>query len=315
MSRLARTAFAVSVFGLVCVAGVSPASAQDASGRIIGVVTDPSGAVVPKVKITVTNAGTGVTNETTTGDDGNYQVPLLPVGSYRVSAEAAGFRKIVTDPQPLEINQALRIDIKLEVGAATETVMVEAHATGVETVSATVGSTVTSTAIQNAPLNGRNVMDLALLFPGVVPSNTSTPDSGSGLGSFSIAGGRPDSITVLLDGGVDNDLLSNTVVFQPDPDAVDEFRIVNNSYNAEYGRNGGGIISVATRSGTSTFHGSAYDYLRNGDFNANSFFNNQMGAADRPSPPEPVRRNSWRSGPAPAPIEPRIEAPVLLYHL
>ena len=268
--------------------GTLPVAAQDAAGRIIGMVTDPSGSVIPKAKVTVTNVETGVNNETLTAGDGSYQVLLLPIGMYKVTAEAPGFRRTEIAAQKLEINQSLKVDVKLEVGATTETVSVEASATGVETVSSTITNTVTASQIGNASLNGRNVMDLALLMPGVTPSNTNTPESGGGAGSFSIGGGRPDSITYLLDGGVNNDLLSNGIVFQPDPDAVQEFSVLTSNYNAEYGRNGGGIISVVSRSGTSTFHGSAYDYLRNGDFNANSFFNNQAGL-----PVDPLRRNQF----------------------
>lgn len=265
-----------------------PLAAQDAAGRIIGIVTDPTGSSVPKAKIVITNVETKVNSETVTGDDGSYQVLLLPVGTYTVSAEAPGFRKTMVGAQPLDINQALKVDFKLEVGASTETVSVEATASGVETVSATYGNIATHNEIAAAPLNGRNVMDLALLMPGVVPSNTTTPDSGAGAGNFSIGGGRPDSVTFLLDGGVNNDLLSNTVVYNPNPDAVEEFNVLTNNYNAEYGRNGGGIVSVVSRSGTSTFHGAAYDYIRNGDFNANTFFNNQAGI-----PVDPLRRNQF----------------------
>jgi outer membrane receptor protein involved in Fe transport len=274
---------------LPLLAGLSlPLAAQDATGRVIGVITDPSGSVVPRAKVTVTNVDTGINHDTLSAADGSYQVLLLPVGSYRVSAEAPGFRKTVIVPQALQINQSLKIDVKLEVGATTDTVQVEASASGVETVNSTIASSVTQTQIENAPLNGRNVMDLALLMPGVTPATTDTPDSGKGAGGFSIAGGRPDSVTYLLDGGVNNDLLSNTIVLNPNPDAIEEFRVLNSNYNAEYGRNAGGVVSIVSRSGTNTFHGSAYDYVRNGDFNANSFFNNQSGL-----PVDPLRRNQF----------------------
>ena len=262
-------------------------AAQD-TGRIVGVITDPTGSVVPKTKITAINTETSVSTETVSATDGSYQILALPIGTYRVTAEAPGFRKAAISAQRLEINQALKIDIKLEVGAATEVVSVEASATGVETVSSTYSNSVTASQIQDAPLNGRNVMDLAMLMPGVVPTNTTTPDSGAGAGNFSIGGGRPDSVTYLLDGGVNNDLLSNGLVYNPNPDAVQEFNVLTSNYNAEYGRNAGGIVSVVSRSGTNTFHGSAYDYVRNGDFNANTFFNNQSGI-----PVDPLKRNQF----------------------
>src|SRR5579863_8117372 len=147
-----------------------PMAAQDTVGRVIGVVTDPSGSVVPRAKVTVTNVDTGINSETATGTDGSYQVLQLPVGNYRVSAEAQGFRKTVTSPEKLEINQSLRVDLKLEVGTTNETVQVEANASGVETVVATLGSTVSGSQISEAPLDGRNVLDLATLLPGVIPA-------------------------------------------------------------------------------------------------------------------------------------------------
>ncbi len=251
-----------------------PIMAQDATGRIIGVVTDPSGSVVPKAKITVSNVDTGITNETTAGDDGSYQVLLLPIGSYRVTGEAQGFRKTATAAQKLEINQSLRVDLKLEVGSTSDTVQVEANASGVETVNATLGGSVTTNQIMNAPLNGRNVMDLAKLMPGVIPG-VAGPSTTAGGTSFSIAGSRTDSVTFLLDGGMNNDLLNNSLVYNPNPDAVAEFRILTSNYSAEYGRNGGGIVSVVTKTGSNDFHGSLYDYVRNNSFNANTFFNNQ----------------------------------------
>jgi len=270
-----------------------PAGAQDAAGRIIGTVTDPSGSVIPHARVIVTNTQTNVSSETTTADDGSYQVQLLPIGTYRVSVEAQGFRKSVTNPQTLEINQSLKVDLKLEVGSTAETVQVEATTTGIETTNATVSNTINANEIVNAPLNGRDVMGLAFMMPGVTPTTTTVPGSlasgsSTAAGTFSINGARPDSITYLMDGGVNNDLLSNALVLSPNPDAIEEFKILTNNYNAEYGRNAGGIISVVSRSGTNTFHGSAYDYIRNGDLNANTFFNNQDGL-----PVDPLKRNQF----------------------
>jgi Carboxypeptidase regulatory-like domain/TonB-dependent Receptor Plug Domain len=247
--------------------------AQDATGRIVGVVTDSSGSVVPKAKITVTNVATGATNDVMANEDGSYQILLLPIGTYRVRAEAPGFRKTETGGDKLEINQSLKIDIKLEVGSTSETIQVEANVSGVETVNSQIATSVTGAAIHDLPLNGRNVMSLASTLPGVIPTSGTT----AGGVAFSIAGGRPDSVTFLLDGGINNNLLSNALVINPNPDAIQEFRVLTSNYNAEYGRNAGGIVSVVTQSGGNTFHGSGYDFVRNNDFNANSFFNNQQG--------------------------------------
>ncbi len=252
--------------------------AQNANGRITGVITDPQGAVIPGAKVIVTNVGTNESRETTSAGDGTYQVLDLPIGRYRVTAEHEGFTKLITAPHQLEINQTLRIDIPMALGKTSETVVVEAQGLNVETVDSTIGQSVTGRAIQELPLNGRNVLDLALTLPGVVGTN---PDSGaaaagSGAG-YSVAGGRSDSVTFLLDGGLNNDLLANEVVLNPNPDTVAEFHVLQNDYTAEYGRNAGGIISVVTKSGTNDLHGSLFDFVRNNDFDANTFLNNEQG--------------------------------------
>jgi hypothetical protein len=260
-----------------------PITAQEAAGRIIGVVTDPSGSVIPQAKVTVINVDTNTSNETTTGTDGSYQVLLLPVGTYRVTAEAQGFRKSVMSPQKLDINQSLKIDVKMEVGTTNETVQVEANASGVETVVATLGSVISGNQISEAPLNGRNVMDLATLLPGVIPAQ-----DGGGAAHFNIGGGRGDSVTYLLDGGMNNNLLNNDHVANPNPDAVEEFRVLTSNYTAEYGRNGSGIVSVVTKSGSNDFHGALFEYVRNDYFNANKFFNNEQGI-----PRDILKRNQF----------------------
>ncbi len=250
---------------------------QDSSGRVVGTVTDSQGAVIAGTRITVTNAETKVTRSTVSDKDGQYQVLELPIGAYSVAAEQAGFSKVVTLPQPLLINQSLRVDISMAVGATTDTIQIDANTSNIETVVATLGTSVTERAIVNLPLNGRNTLDLAALQPGVMPANGGAANTTGGGQEFSIAGGRPDSITYLLDGGVNNNLLSNGVVFTPNPDSVTEFKLLTSNYTAEYGRNGGGIISEVIRSGTNSFHGSAYDFVRNNEFNANTFFNNLNG--------------------------------------
>jgi outer membrane receptor protein involved in Fe transport len=258
------------------------ALAQESTGKILGIVTDQAGAVVSDAKITVTNVATKIGRETTTDKEGNFQVLSLPIASYRVTAEKQGFKKTVSAEQQLLINQALRIDMKLEAGLATEVVEVSAGGAVIETTNATLGQSVTSRPLVNLPLNGRNVLSLALLMPGV--QETTGPNSGG----FSVAGGRGDSVTYLLDGGVNNNLLSNLIVLNPNPDTVAEFRILTSNYTAEYGRNGGGIISVVTKSGTNSIHGSAFEFLRNDALNANTFFNNLNG-----KPREVLKRSQY----------------------
>jgi hypothetical protein len=255
------------------------AFAQSATASIYGQVTDAQGAVIPNVKITVTNIATRIEQKTTTDNAGSYRVLNLPIGTYTVTAEHQGFSKLVTGERTLQINQQEKMDLRLEVGALNQVVEVSGVGTNVETENPTVGESVTSRAIANLPLNGRNVLNLALLQPGVTEDN---PDDNNGQGyngggGFSVAGGRADSITFLLDGGVNNDLMGNGMVLNPNPDAIEEFRIFTSDYTAEYGRNAAGIISVVTKSGTDEFHGSAFDFARNTVFDANSYFNIQEG--------------------------------------
>ena len=278
-------ALRASVFVLTILALVAkPALAQNANGTVIGTVYDQQGSVVPGASVTVVNTSTQIAHTVGTRGDGTFEVPNLPIGPYRVEVEQAGFAKVVTQAKPLQINQSLKFDITLVVGTANESVTVSANVSTVETVSPTVGATVVGDAIQQAPLNGRNTLDLALLQPGVTETN---PDN-TGKGTYSIAGGRTDSVTYLMDGSMNNDLLDNGVTYNPNPDTIAEFRILENNYSAEYGRNSGGIISEVTKSGTNEWHGSAYDYLRNGDLDANSYFNKINDV-----PRDPLRRNQY----------------------
>ena len=260
------------LLSLVVVAAPALSSAQDATGRIYGTVYDPQGAVIPGAQITVTNTATQDSRVSSTDKEGLFQVLALPIGNYKVTAEHAGFRTVVSAEQKLLINQALRIDFKMQVGAANQTVEVGAEAAPVETVNATLGQSITGRTLTNMPLNGRDVLDLALLQPGVTESN----DDNTGAGNYSIAGGRTDSVTFLLDGGNNNDLLDNSNVLDPNPDAIAEFRILTSDYTAEYGRNGGGIISIVTKSGTNQIHGSLFEFVRNRVFDANDYFNIQQ---------------------------------------
>jgi hypothetical protein len=260
----------VGAIGMLLILSL-PMRAQEATASIVGTVTDPKGAVIPDVKITATNTENHVGRETITNHEGYYELLALPIGTYQVTAERQSFRKAASAVETLHINQVLRIDMRLELGVATEVVEVTAQVSGVETVNSTLGESVTSRPIVNMPLNGRNVLNLALLQPGVMETNPGSP------GLFSVAGGRADSVTFLLDGGVNNNLLSNLVVLNPNPDTIAEFRILTSNYSAEYGRNAGGIVSVVTKSGGNQFHGSLFEFARNDAFNANRFFRNEQG--------------------------------------
>lgn len=278
--------FAVLTFLLGSMAPATPA--QNAAGRIVGNVTDPSGASVAGATVTVKNVATQVSQQAVTDKDGYFQVLAVPIGTYSVAFEKDGFQRQEFENQVLQINQSLRVDAKLEIGSKTEVVEVKDHVDVVETVNPTIGASVTGRTLTDMPLNGRNALNLALLQPGVTPTNDL--DAGSGQ-AFNIAGGRSDSVTFLLDGGLNNENLGNGVVFNPNPDTISEFRILENNYTAEYGRNGGGVITEVVKSGTNEWHGSGFDFIRNGDFNANSFFN--KNDPNNLLPRDTLRRNQY----------------------
>ncbi|MBV9499477.1 MAG: TonB-dependent receptor [Acidobacteriaceae bacterium] len=287
--RFLRT-LAVPLSLLFCATQIE---AQATTGKITGTVTDPSGAAVAGAKVTVTQNATGISHATVSDQSGTYQVPQLPIGLYSVTAEAPGFKSVtVNSTSPLEINQTLRIDLTLQIGQVSSAIEVQSNVSPVETENQTIAATVTGQAIFELPLNGRNTLDLLKTQPGVTPTN---PDSGAA-GSYSIGGQRTDSVTYLLDGGNNNSLLGNDVVANPNPDSIAEFRVLESNYSAEYGRNAGGIVSVVTKSGTNSFHGTAYDYVRNSYFDANTFFNNEQGL------PVPVLKRNQFGGTVGGPI-------------
>ncbi len=289
MHKLGRT---LGVLALL-ITSFPTVHAQDATGKITGIVTDASGAVLPNAQVTVTNSATDIKQTVGTNSSGFYQVAQLPIGLYQVTVVAPGFEKTTIDSKTaLQINETLRIDVKLAIGTVNEAVTVESNTSQVETENSVVGGTVTGQAIYELPLNGRDTLDLLATQPGVSATN---PDNG-GAGNYSIGGMRTDSVTYLLDGGNNNNLLSNGVVSNPNPDAIAEFRVLENNYSAEYGRNAGGVVSVVTKSGTNQFHGTGYDYLRNNFFDANRFFNNQQGL------PVPVLKRNQFGGTIGGPV-------------
>ncbi len=222
----------------------------------------------------VTNTATALSQETTANASGYLSDRKPADRSVSGDRRSTRFRRVTIDSKtPLEINQTLRVDVQLQVGKVANAVSVESRPSQVETENSTIAETVTGQAIYELPLNGRNTLDLIGRNRASTPTN---PDSGAA-GNYSIGGQRTDSVTYLLDGGMNNNLLDNTVVANPNPDAVAEFRLLESNYSAEYGRNAGGIVSVVTKSGTNQFHGTAYDYVRNNFFDANTFFNNEQG--------------------------------------
>jgi hypothetical protein len=266
---------ALSVCLSIILLGVAIASlhAQVTTTSISGTVSDPSGAVVSNAEVTVTNVGTGLTRVTKTGSGGEYRVDQMPVGEYQVEITSQGFKKFVGRGITLEINVIARVDASLGLGAASETVEVVGEATLVNTSNAQVGRTVEHAEIMNLPIVGRNIYTLLSLTPGVA-SNANSIVLGYPEQRTMINGGvdgGAGSVNYYLDGGNNMTGLRNTGNIAPNPDAVEEFRVITNSYSAEFGRFASGVINIITRSGTNEFHGSLFEYLRNNDLNANNW--------------------------------------------
>ncbi|HTC92592.1 MAG TPA: TonB-dependent receptor [Terriglobales bacterium] len=286
---LGQSLLKIFVSFLMLAAFSTALSAQEATGRIIGTIYDQTGAVLSGARVVATNLETHISRAVTSDNGGAYQIAALPIGNYVVAVDHKGFNPVTTNPIKLEINQSAKIDVNMQVGSEAQTVTIESSALTVETVTPTMGSTVLEQEIGNAPLNGRNALDLVLLQPGVAPAdNPGNTGTASANTRFSIDGGRNDSNTFLLDGGLNNDLLDNGVVYNPNPDAIQEFKVLTSNFTAEYGRSNGGIVTVVTKSGTNTFHGSAFEYNRNDAYNANRFLNNAAGL------PRPIlKRNQY----------------------
>ena len=259
---------------LVALALPIASRAQD-TGYISGTVTDKSGAAVVGAEIVLTNSAGSLTRNTTTNTDGAYVLAALPGDTYNLLITAKGFQKYSAQRIVLNVAEKARIDVQLTVGAVTETVEVSGESVAqVETTSSDLTSTITSKQIDNLVLNGRNFTQLVNLAPGVV-SQTGQDDAKVGVYgnvAYSINGGRTEYNNWELDGGDNMDNGSNsTLNVYPNPEAIAEFKVLTSNYGAQYGRNGSGTVEVETKSGGTTFHGSAFEYLRNEFFNARSW--------------------------------------------
>jgi hypothetical protein len=265
-----------------CLVSSGFANAQRAT--LLGTITDQAGAVVPGVNVTLLNLDQGLKREASTDGNGYFTVPLLQPGRYLVTAQKHGFAVAEVKDVILHVADVHGLDIKLQVSAIPVEIQVSERSQDVETVSAALGQVVTGDVIRNAPLNGRDVRSLALLQPGVTPVDLDSNEDGN----FNVNGNRADSVSYLLDGGLNNDLITNGAVYTPNPDTIAEFRILTSNYPAEYGRNAGGVVSMLTRSGTNAFHGSGFDFLRNDALDANSYFNKNTGL-----PRDNLKRNQF----------------------
>lgn len=254
------------------------------NGTISGNIADPSGAVVPGVTVTVTNQLTGVVNTVTSDNRGFYSFPALPVGIYRLSARVPSFKDFSEENIRIDANSFVRVDIALQIGAASETEHVNADALQVETITTQLGDVIDSTTMTAVPLNGRSFTDLLQLQPGVSPYKATSeggdrPVSGDlNAGNQSVNGGREASNAFMINGADSNEGVNNGASIVPNLDSIAEFRIITNNFDAEYGNFSGGQVNVVTKSGTNSFHGDAFDFLRNTDLDAKNYFASSRGA-------------------------------------
>ncbi|MFZ1033983.1 MAG: TonB-dependent receptor [Candidatus Acidiferrales bacterium] len=247
------------------------------TANLNGTVTDMSGATVPNAKVVVTNQATGVEWNAQTNSAGLYVVPSLQPGNYQITVTASGFQTLVVKDLHLDVAMSVTKDLQLTVGAVTQQVEVTTAAPLIETSTTGVGQVINSKTVQEIPLNGRHFVDLNLLTPGTVtpPANGFLTAPLRGQGSFAIntAGQREDTTNWLINGINLNDPVQNQVTFQPPVDTLEEFKVDNSTFPAQYGRNAGSIVNIATRSGTNDFHGEAFEFFRNNALDARNYFN------------------------------------------
>jgi len=243
------------------------------NGEIRGTVNDPSGAVVPGVTVTATLTGTDTTRSVTSDKDGAFDIPELAVGNYDLTADAQGFKKFVAKNVVVTIGHVNFITVTLQLGAGNQTVTVEANSVQVETTSTQLGAVMTDTAIRELPMNTRNAYGLLQLQPGVQSQLGNDLFLGSdNAGAVSVNGGRGRANNYMVNGGDGNDIFVNAPAIQPSPDAIEEFRVLTNTFDAEYGRNSGSVVNVVTKSGTNSVHGDFYEFLRNQALNTRGYF-------------------------------------------
>ncbi|HXM64092.1 MAG TPA: carboxypeptidase regulatory-like domain-containing protein [Terriglobales bacterium] len=254
-----------------------PAFSQSTSGRIVGRVADPTGAVLAGVKITLTNDATGASRDTQTNASGDYNFVEVTPGSYRVEFELAGFKKNVQTSVLVNVNQVVTLNSVLQIGGTQEVVEVTSEAPQVDTTSTQLGAVINNRSVNELPLNTRDTYQFLQLQPGVQAQlgngNGSLFYGSQDTGSVSVNGGRTRANNFSVNGGDANDQFVNLPTIQPSPDSVEEFRVITNTFDAEYGRNSGSVVNVITKSGTNNFHGDLFEYFRNTILDAQGYFN------------------------------------------
>jgi len=252
---------------------------QQDTGTVVGTILDASGSVVPGASVSIENQNTGASFAAKTNGEGNFIAPVLPIGVYRVTASAIGFKTRTVEGLVLRVSDRLRVDVTLEPGSINERVTVTGESPLVESASSTLGGMVNTQQLQSLPLNGRDIVQLLTVIPGAMMLGGSTQQSVNGASTFRSTGG----VRFLLDGAdasrVDFDILENTYgsskgrITRASIDAVQEFRVYSTSFSAEYGQALGGVVNLITKSGTNEFHGGAFEYFRNEKLDSRNYFN------------------------------------------
>ena len=272
------------VCGLMCL----QLSGQTSSGSVLGAVTDNSSAVAPNTRVTILNLGTGEERVLMTNNNGEYRFVNLVPGMYRLTVEREGFQRLVRQPIEVSVQAEVRVDVVLQIGATTQTVEVGAVAPLLDTESPSVSTEIDSNQVADLALNGRNVLNLIELAPGIIQGTGAigNPIGNTNGGSmttvtawmnYQIGGGQLNQSAAYLDGAPINNPQDNTAIIVPLQESVQEFRVITNDVSAEFGHFAGGAVTLVTKSGTNTFHGGAYEFLRNKITNANYFYNNILG--------------------------------------
>jgi Carboxypeptidase regulatory-like domain/TonB dependent receptor len=281
MPRFFRT---LAVVVITCLSMLPPIEAQEVRANLSGIVTDSSGAPVPAATVVITNVDRNVTTTSETNDTGNYVFPFLVPGRYQLAVEQPGFKKYSRPNIILEAQDKARADVTLEIGDISQSVTVEADVSLLQTETASRGQVISNQLISNLPTQGRNPFQIAWSMPGVVKTGDwrylRSFDIGGTTG-FSINGGKRGDNEVLLD-GISNVRGNRTVVGVPTMEAVQEFKVLTNTYDSQYGRTGGGIVTIVTKSGGNAFHGTAFEFLQTEELNANQSELNRVGAEKPP---------------------------------
>ena len=273
-----RRRFSLRAFVLVILSAVLGTCMFAQSTAVLkGTITDSAGAAVPHAKVVVRNQATGVEWNTESDQVGSYQVTSLPVGNYLITVTVTGFEKAIVKNITLAPATTVTQNVEMKVGQVSEEVIVTVETPVIDSSTITMGQVIDQKTTQEIPLNGRHFVDLSLLTPGTVtpPQNgfLTAPLRGQGSFAFNTAGQREDTINFLVNGVNLSDMVQNQITFQPSINTVAEFRVDNSTYSAQYGRNSGAIVNIATRSGTNDFHGELFDFLRNSAMDARNFFN------------------------------------------